>query len=123
MKYLQLNDIDSYKRALRLSNFVWDIVIKWSIFEKNGIGLQFTRAIDSISANIAERFGRYGKKDKVKFYRYSQGSTIEALDWNQKTIMRKLITAEQYTYILKELKALPKEINQLIGFTNEKLKE
>lgn len=123
MKYLQLNDIDSYKRALRLSNFVWDIVIKWSIFEKNGIGLQFTRAIDSISANIAEGFGRYGKKDKVKFYRYSQGSTIEALDWNQKTIMRKLITAEQYTYILKELKALPKEINQLIGFTNEKLKE
>ncbi|MCK4639103.1 MAG: four helix bundle protein, partial [Bacteroidales bacterium] len=26
-------------------------------------------AADSISANIAEGFGRYHKKDKIKFYR------------------------------------------------------
>jgi len=26
MRYLQLNDIDCYKRALKLSNYVWDIV-------------------------------------------------------------------------------------------------
>lgn len=123
MKYLQLNDIDSYKRSLELSSYVWDIVIKWEYFAKITIGVQFVNAIDSISANIAEGFGRYGKKDKVKFYHYSFGSVKESLDWNQKAKLRKLLTAEQYRYILGELQVLPKEINQLIQYTNLKLKE
>jgi four helix bundle protein len=123
MKYLTLNNIDCYKRSLALSNYVWDIVINWDYFAKKTIGAQFVDAVDSVSANIAEGFGRYGKKDKVKFYRYSFGSMKESCDWNQKAITRKLITKEQYDHILGELLKLPKEINQLIGFTNERLKE
>lgn len=83
-KYLQLNDISSYKIAFTLSNYVWDIVIQWKPLAVDTVGKQFVRAIDSISANIAEGFGRYGKKDKIKFYRYSMGSQKEGLDWNQK---------------------------------------
>lgn len=79
MKYLQLNDIDCYKRALRLSNYVWDIVKAWDYFTQRTVGIQFVTAIDSISANIAEGFGRYGKKDKCKFYYYSFGSVKKAL--------------------------------------------
>ncbi len=122
-KYLQLNDIDSYKRALKLANFVWDIVLGWEWFSKRTVGTQFVTAIDSISANIAEGFGRYGKKDKCKFYYYSFGSVKESLDWNEKSKYRKLLSAEQYEYILRELQILPKEIHQLIQFTNEKLKD
>ena len=123
MKYLQLNDIDCYKRALNLSNYIWNIVIGWNYFAKKTIGEQLVRAADSISANIAEGFGKYGKKDKIKFYRYSFGSAKESLDWNEKAKTRELLTEEQYQHILKELKSLPKEINQLIQFTNQKLKE
>jgi four helix bundle protein len=122
-KYLQLNDIGVYKRAFKLSNYVWEIVLKWDWFVKKTVGTQFVEAIDSISANIAEGFGRYGKKDKIKFYRYSFGSVKESCDWNEKSKQRKLITQEQYDYILNELQILPKEVNQLINFTNEKLKE
>lgn len=123
MKYLQLNDIDCYKRSLQLSNYVWEIIIKWNYFAKETVGTQFTRAVDSVSANIAEGFGRYGKKDKVKFYRYSFGSLKELCDWNQKAYMRKLVAKEQYENILNDLQTLPKEINQLIQFTNERLKQ
>lgn len=123
MKYLQLNDIDCYKRALKLANFVWDIVNSWDWFAKRTVGVQFVTAIDSISANIAEGFGRYGKKDKIKFYYYSFGSVKEGFDWNEKSKYRKLLSEEQYKYILKELQTLPKEIHQLIQFTNEKLKD
>ena len=35
--------------------------------------------VDSVSANISEGFGRYHKKDKIKFYRYSQGSVNQAV--------------------------------------------
>ena len=68
-KYLQLNDVSAYKTAFHLSNYVWDIVIKWDWFAKTHVGGQFVEAADSISANIAEGFGRYHKKDKIKFYR------------------------------------------------------
>ena len=122
-KYLQLNNIGCYKKALTLSNYVWDIVTVWDWFPKKTIGTQFVTAIDSISANLAEGFGRYGKKDKVKFYYYSFGSVKEGLDWNEKAKIRKLLTNEQYSHILNELQSLPKEIHQLIKFTNDKLKE
>ena len=122
-KYLQLNDIGCYKKAFLLSNYVWDVVISWDWMAKKTVGVQFITAVDSVSANIAEGFGRYGKKDKIKFYYYSFGSVKESLDWNEKSKIRKLLTAEQYKYILGELQSLPKEIHQLIKFTREKLKE
>jgi len=120
-KYLQLNDIDAYKIAYNLSNYVWDIVVKWEYFPKDTVGKQFVRAIDSISANIAEGFGRYGKKDKINFYRYSYGSIKESLDWNEKSKVRKLVTEEQYEHIYDELQKLPRYVNQLIKFTNDRL--
>ncbi len=120
-KYLKLNDINACKIAFNLSNYVWDIVIKWDWFTKKHVGGQFIEAADSVSANIAEGFGRYHKKDKIKFYRYSQGSIKESFDWNEKSKVRKLLTDEQYNHILGELQKLPQELNQLIYFTNQKL--
>ena len=119
--YLKLNDISAYKASFHLSNYIWDIVVSWDYFSKDTVGKQFARSIDSISANIAEGFGRYNKKDKIKFYRYSFGSLKESLDWNEKAGIRKLLTKEQHKHILEELNKLPKEINWLIKFTNEKL--
>lgn len=121
-KYLKLNDIESYKIAFKLSNYVWDIVIRWDYFAKDTVGKQFARSIDSISANIAEGFGRYSKKDKIKFFRYSFGSLYESLDWNEKSHIRKLLSEEEYSYIFSELIKLPKSINSLILYTNQKLK-
>lgn len=85
------------------------------------VGKQFVKSVDSISAKIAEGFGRYSKKDKVKFFRISFGSMYESLDWNEKAFKRKLISKKEYHYIYSELQKLPKLIHQLINFTNEKL--
>ncbi|MFZ2188572.1 MAG: four helix bundle protein [Candidatus Moraniibacteriota bacterium] len=119
--YLKLNDLSSYKIAYNLSNYVWDVVISWGYFEKDTVGKQFARSVDSISANIAEGFGRFGKKDKVNFYRYAFGSVKESLDWNEKSKKRSLLKEKEYKYILGELQKLPKEINGLIKFTNDNL--
>jgi four helix bundle protein len=121
-KFLQLKDIEAYRIAFYLSNYVWNIVIKWGYFPRNTVGMQFVDAVDSVSANIAEGFGRYHKKDKVKFYRYSQGSLHECLDWNQKSKTRALLTDEQYDHIFGELQKMPKALNSLILFTNQRLK-
>jgi len=122
INYLKLNDITAYKIAFELSNYIRDIIEKWDYLAKDTVGKQFVRATDSISSNIAEGFGRYGKKDKVKFYRYSMGSLKETLDWNEKSKKRNLIKNEEYDKILNTLQLLPKKIYALINYTNEKLK-
>jgi four helix bundle protein len=121
-KFLKLNDIEAYKIAFHLSNYVWNIVIKWTHFEKITVGEQFINAVDSISANIAEGFGRFSKKDKIKFDRYSYGSMSESFDWNQKAKLRNLLSEAEHDHIFAELQKLPKAINSLVVFTNQKLK-
>ena len=121
-KYMKLSDVDAYKSAFHLSNYVWDIIIHWDFFPKKTICSQFVRAIDSISANLAEGFGRFHKKDKIKFYRYSQGSIKECLDWNEKSKHRKLLTPEQYDHIFAELEKIAPATGRLIKYTNDKLK-
>lgn len=121
INYLKLNNSSAYRISFNLSNYVWRIIIHWNFFEKDTVGKQFARAIDSISANIAEGFGRYGKKDKIKFYRYSYGSIKEFLDWNEKFRVRNLLNDKEYTFIFCELDKLPEEINSFIKFTNLKL--
>jgi four helix bundle protein len=120
-EYLTLNKISSYTKAFALSNYVWDIVSNWDIFARQTVGSQFVRAVDSVSANIAEGFGRHGKKDKVFFYRIARASVYESLDWLEKSKRRELIKKKDYDHIFESLKDLPKDINSLIKYTNDHL--
>ncbi len=121
--YLSIDKIDAYNKALTFSNLIWDEVIKFDYFEKNSIGLQLTRAADSVSANIAEGFGRYHKKDKIKFYQYAKGSTLECYDWLLKCKHRKLVNESQLQIYIDTVQNLPKSINYLIKYTNDNLKD
>ncbi|KKQ46471.1 MAG: hypothetical protein US63_C0001G0039 [Candidatus Moranbacteria bacterium GW2011_GWC2_37_8] len=96
--------------------------LTFQIIIKHTVGSQFVRAIDSISANIAEGFGRYNKKDKISFYRIARASSYESLDWLEKSKKRHIISAIEYEYIFKILKEMPREINSLIKYTNNNLK-
>lgn len=102
-KFLSVKDIDCYKTAFELSNSTWEIVDKWSYFEKDTIGKQLVRSIDSISANIAEGFGRYNKKDKIRFYQISKGSLLESKDWLEKVKVRGIVSDDNYESVIKKI--------------------
>ena len=121
-RFLDIDEVTAYKIAFELSNYVWDVVMKWDWFAKKTIGAQFVTSTDSVSANIAEGYGRFHKKDKIKFYHYSRGSALEAMDWTTKAYGRRLLTTDQFQHISQGLQKLPKEINNLINYTNLKLK-
>jgi len=121
--YLKVTDIKAYQSAFALSNEVWEMVIKWKIFEKDTLGKQFIRAVDSISANIAEGFGRHHKNGKIRFYIIARGSLLECMDWIEKAKTRNLIDNEQYEKMTATLKNLPRLINVLIKQTKENLSE
>ena len=77
-KYLKLSDIEAYRISFHVSNHAWNVVMRWNRFAQETVGMQFVRAVDSISANIAEGFGRKGKRDKTKFYNYYPGGKLKA---------------------------------------------
>lgn len=74
------------------------------------------------STNIAEGLGRYPKRNKIKFYRYSQGSLKESVERKEKSKRRKLLSDKEYKHILNELQRINSAITRLIKFTHDKLK-
>lgn len=120
-KFLKLNNISADTSSFSLSTKIWDIVVNWNSFAKTNVGTQLVRAVDSVSANIAEGFGRFHKKDKIKFFYNARGSVYESLDWLEKCKSRKLISEKQYHEFFEILIKLPREINSLIKFISEKL--
>jgi len=95
-KYIKMNldDLRVYQLAMQLAEKIWQIVIKWDAFAKYSIGQQYTKAADSIGANISEGFGRFHFKDSKNFLYYSRGSLFETKTWTTKVRNRQLITDE-----------------------------
>ncbi len=87
-----LEKLEVYKLAEDFSDNIWNVVINWNSFEKETIGKQIVRAADSISANIAEGYGRYFYKESKQFYFYSRGSIQETKAWLSKCKRKKYYT-------------------------------
>lgn len=119
----KLEDIIAYQISTELSDEVWKIVSLWEWFPKKTLGSQYTESTDSIAANIAEGYGRYHKKDKIKFFFNARASTFESAHWTKRAKMRNLLNQQRYDSIMEKLRKLPKEINYLIKVTSENLKE
>lgn len=120
--YLTLDKISAYNKSFDFSNEVWNVAIRWDYFAKDTVGKQLVRSADSVSVNIAEGFGRYSKKDKIRFYKISLGSLEETGDWIRKSSVRKLIGEEVKIRLIDSVFEIRKEIFHLIKYTNEKLK-
>ncbi|MBI3360618.1 MAG: four helix bundle protein [Chloroflexi bacterium] len=115
MAYERLEDLRVYQEATAIADEVWSVVEKWSIFAKDTLGKQLVRAADSISANIAESYGRTGTRDVIMFLIYSRGSMYETKDHLQKAIRRNLYPSEQGNATLSRLEALAPSLNAYIS--------
>ena len=73
-------DLDCWKVAREVREFVRQIVRGLPKEEKYRLGDQLTRASRSITANIAEGYGRFHYLDSSKFFSNARGSTYEVLD-------------------------------------------
>ena len=77
MSYNDFTDMPVWQKALEIGEDVFRLTITLPKSEDYGLTSQLRRASVSISANIAEAFGRSGNKEKAKFYDYSRGSVFE----------------------------------------------
>lgn len=120
---MNVQEHTAYKKARELSKIVWKASKRWDRNTLNILGNQLIRSADSISANLAEGWNRYSKKDKINFFIIARGSTNESLDWVEKAYERGLIEMPEYNTLVNLLNNLPKDINGLIKGTNRNLKK
>jgi four helix bundle protein len=111
----KLEDFKAHTLAMEIGEEVWDVVIKWGYFEKDTVGKQFVKAVDSIAANLSEGLGRYHYREAKNFAYYSRGSLFETRTWLQKSQTRKLITEEHSSSIDSRLNILGRMINTYIN--------
>jgi four helix bundle protein len=123
MPYERLEDLRVYQEAVAIGEEVWAEVVQWKYFERDVIGKQLADCADSISANIAESYGRTGTKDVINFLMYARGSLYECKDRLQKAIRRKLIPPEHGQTILKRLEDLAPALNAYITSKRRTLRE
>ena len=123
MPYERLEDLRVYQEAVIIGDQIWEEVIRWKHFEKDIVGRQLAEAADSISANIAESYGRTGTKDVVNFLIYARGSMYETKVRLQKAIRRKLISPEHGKAILDRLTALAPSLNAYITSKRKTLRQ
>jgi four helix bundle protein len=63
--------------SMNLAEQIFKLSEKFPKKEDYGLTSQLRRAVLSISANIAEAYGRHHTLDKINFYYYSRGSVTE----------------------------------------------
>ncbi len=78
---MDIEELKVYQLSMNIAEDVWHIVIGWNYFEKDTVGKQLVRAVDSIAANLSEGFGRYHYKEAKHFSYYSRGSLYETKTW------------------------------------------
>jgi four helix bundle protein len=119
---MSLEGLKVYSSSMKLGEDVWNIVRGWDYFQKDTIGKQLIRAVDSVAANISEDYGRYHFKDSKNFYYYSRGSLFETKTWVSKAYQRSLLTQEQYDFLSADIETIGKMLNgyiRSIGQVNE----
>ena len=70
-------ELEVWKSSRILRNDIWKLTRQFPKEELYRLSDQLIRASRSVPANIAEGFGRFHYKEKVKFYYISRGSVCE----------------------------------------------
>lgn len=73
-------DLDVWQVARELRTEMYQLARSLPDFEKFVLATQIRRAATSVTANIAEGFGRFSYQENVQFCRQARGSVFELRD-------------------------------------------
>ena len=115
----RIYELEVYQLSEELSDLVWHDFDRWNKKVQNTVGYQIIRSSDSITANIAEGYGRYTPADRRKFYIYSRGSFEETKAWLRKLIKRKVIDKSDVLKYEMVIEKLGPKLNAFINSTKK----
>ncbi len=116
-----INDLEVYQLGMHLGNITYQLVSRWERFDKNTVGYQLVRAVDSIPANISEGYGRFHFKEQRQFCYIARGSLYETRTWLEKALQRKPENSDSIEEIRALMDKLHVKLNAYIKYINRNI--
>ena len=120
--FKDFREMPVWQEAMQVATMIFDLTEKLPKKEDYGFTSQIRRSALSISANIAEAFGRNHKADKINFYYYARGSITETQSHCEYGKQVEYFDVEKSNLLIDKLATLLKSINQIIVTLRNKSK-
>ena len=104
-------DLQVWRLARELRKLSYSLICGFPLEERYVLSSQLRRAAISITANIAEGFGRYSYQENLQFCRQARGSAFEVRDHLTTALDANYITPELY----KKADALTQRVIQTLN--------
>lgn len=111
---MNFTDLNIWKESHSLSVEIYKITKTFPKSEIFGITSQIQRASTSVSANIAEGFGRKGNKEFIQFLFQAKGSLYETQNFLFLTKDLEYIPIDKFTELSNKYEILAKMLNSFI---------
>jgi len=109
-------DIKAWQLGRKFRKEIYDMTKKFPKEEMYVLTPQIRRATISITANIAEGYGRYFFQESIQFCRMARGSVNEVLDHLYTALDEKYITRKEFERVYKNGREIERAINGYIDF-------
>ena len=118
--YKTFEDMPVWKKAMDLAVRIFELTEKLPKKEDYGLTSQIRRSALSVSANIAEAFGRKHTLDKLNFYYHSRGSLAETKSHLIYRTRVKYFQDSEFMEINELIQDIWKELNSIIATLTKK---
>ena len=105
-KIERFEDLECWKAARELVNYVYDLCEKPGLSKDFDTKSQIKRASVSCMNNIAEGFGRYSRKEFIRFLDISQSSGMEVRSMSYVLLDRKYINQQEFETLYEKANRL-----------------
>ncbi len=111
---MRFEDAEIWQDSLTLSKNVYKITQSFPSNEQFGLTSQIKRSANSVSANFAEGYGRFSKKDKHHFYTIAYGSLLETKSFLYLAVELEFCESSTINGLIQKIESLQKQLNALM---------
>lgn len=115
-KITRFEDMEVWQEAQEFAVLVYKVTNNFPAEEKFGLTSQLRRASSSISANIAEGFGRSSKKDTAHFYHIARGSLLETKNFAYLSARLAYIDQGTLEILIKNADSINQQITAILRY-------
>ena len=113
-------ELTCWKKSRELKRELYQLAKNLPLYEQYKLASQIRGASVSVTANIAEGYGRYSYQEKIQFTRYSRASILELQDHLYTCLDAEYIDDVKFKYLYDKCNDVGKSINGYIGYILER---
>jgi len=119
--YKSFEEMPVWKRSMDFAVRIYELSERLPKKEDFGLTSQIRRSALSVSANIAEAFGREHTLDKLNFYYHARGSLSETKSHLIYGNRIKYFGADEFNELSSQIHSIWKDINRIIATLKKKV--